>query len=118
MKDLRTELISLLEAEVPELRDRILTKVASEPLATPYATFFIIDEMPMQTMPGVTGFISNFEVVVYEQKLQALEKLKHRAIAALESKVLAGFRCSFKSSSTSYCPDQDTHGITLIFRIL
>lgn len=118
MTDFKTELIALLEAQVPELRDKIQAGAVDERTAVPFAAFTTPDETPVRTMHGIAGYVTTFEVAVYEQKTSALERLKHRVIAALEGQVLTDRRCSFKSLSTDYYPDYDLHGATLTFRIV
>lgn len=120
MKDFKKELLSLLEVDIPELRDNILigAVAVNERTNTPFATFFTPDETPTRTIQRIVGVVTSFEVTIYEHKISALEKLKHRAIAAFEGKVLADRRCSFKSSSTNYDPDRDIYGVTLTFRIM
>lgn len=118
MTDFKTELIALLEREIPELRDKIQAGAVDERTAVPFAAFSTPDETPVRTMNGIAGYVTTFEVAVYEQKTSALEKLKHRIIATLEGQVLTDRRCSFKSSSTEYYPDYDIHGVTLTFRIV
>ena len=118
MTDFKTELIALLEREIPELRDKIQAGAVDERTAVPFAAFSTPDETPVRTMNGIAGYVTTLEVAVYEQKTSALEKLKHRIIAALEGQVLTDRRCSFKSSSTEYYTDYDIHGVTLTFRIV
>lgn len=118
MTDFKTELIALLECEIPELRDKIQAGAVDERTAVPFAAFTTPDETPVRTMHGIAGYVTTFEVAIYEQKTSALEKLKHRVIAALEGQTLTDRRCSFKSSSTDYYPDYDLHGATLSFRIV
>ena len=118
MTDFKTELIALLEREIPELRDKIQAGAVDERTAVPFAAFSTPDETPVRTMNGIAGYETTFEVAVYEQKTSALEKLKHRIIAALEGQMLTDRRCSFKSSTTDYYADYDIHGVTLTFRIV
>lgn len=118
MTDFKTELIALLEREIPELRDKIQAGAVDERTTTPFAAFSTPDETPVRTMDGIAGYVTTFEVAVYEQKTSALEKLKHRIIAALEGQMLTDRRCSFKSSATDYYADYDIHGVTLTFRIV
>ena len=105
MTDFKTELISLLERELPELRDKIQAGAVDERTAVPFAAFSTPDETPVRT-------------ILFEQKTSSLEKLKHHVIAALEGQMLTDRRCSLKSSSTDYYPDYDIHGVTLTFRIV
>lgn len=118
MTDFKTELISLLEREIPELRDKIQAGAVDECTAVPFAVFSTPDETPVRTMNGIAGYVTTFEIAAYVQKTSALEKLKSRMIAALEGQMLSGRRCSLKSSSTDYYPDYDIHGATLLFRIV
>ena len=118
MTDFKTELIALLEREIPELRDKIQAGAVDERTAVPFAAFSTPDETPVRTMNGIAGYVTTFEVAVYEQKTSALEKLKHRIIAALEGPMLPDRRCSFRSATTDYYADYDIHGVTLTFRIV
>lgn len=118
MTDFKTELISILEQQIPELRDKIQAGAVDERTASPFAAFTTPEEIPIRTFHGIAGYVTTFEVAVYEQKIAALERLKHRVIAALEGQTLTNRRCSFKSSSTDYYPDYDLHGATLTFRIV
>lgn len=118
MTDFKRELISLLEREIPELRDKIQAGAADERTTVPFAAFSTPDETPVRTMNGIAGYVTTFEIAAYEQKTSALEKLKSRIIAALEGQMLSERRCSLKSSSTDYYPDYDIHGATLLFRIV
>lgn len=118
MTDFKTELISLLEREIPELRDKIQAGAVDERTAVPFAAFSTPEETPVRTIHGIAGYVTTFEMTVYDQRVGALEKLKHRVIAALEGQVLTERRCSFKSASTDYYPDYDIHGVSLTFRII
>lgn len=118
MTDFKKELIATLEWEIPELRDKIQAGAVDERTTTPFAAFSTPEEIPIRTMHGIAGYVTNFEIAVYDKKVAALERLKHRVIAALEGQVLTDRRCSFKSSSTDYYPDYDIHGVTLNFRII
>ena len=118
MSDFKTELISLLERELPELRDKIQAGAVDERTAVPFAAFSTPDETPVRTIHGIAGYVTTFEVALFEQKTSSLEKLKHHVIAALEGQMLTDRRCSLKSSSTDYYPDYDIHGVTLTFRIV
>lgn len=118
MTDFKKELISILEQEIPELRDKIQAGAVDERTQTPFAAFSTPEEIPIRTMNGIAGYVTTFEIAVYDKKVAALECLKHRVIAALEGQVLTDRRCSFKSSSTDYYPDYDIHGVTLTFRIV
>ena len=117
MTDFKKELIATLEREIPELRDKIQAGAVDERTTTPFAAFSTPEEIPIRTMNGIAGYVTTFEIAVYDKKVAALECLKHRVIAALEGQVLTDRRCSFKSSSTDYYPDYDIHGVTLNFRI-
>lgn len=118
MTDFKKELIATLEREIPELQDKIQAGAVDERTQTPFAAFSTPEEIPIRTMHGIAGYVTTFEIAVYDKKVASLEKLKHRAIAALEGQVLTDRRCSFKSSSTDYYPDYDIHGVTLIFRVI
>lgn len=118
MTDFKTELIGLLEREIPCLRDKIQAGAVDERTATPFAAFSTPEETPVRTMHGIAGYVTTFELTVYDEKIAALEKLKHRTIATLEGQVLADRRCSFKSASSDYYPDYNIHGVSLTFRIV
>lgn len=118
MTDFKKELIVILEQQIPELRDKIQAGAVDERTTIPFAVFSTPEEIPVRTIHGIAGYATTFEVAVYDKKVAALERLKHRVIAALEGQVLADRRCSFKSSSTDYYPDYDIHGAMLNFRII
>ncbi len=118
MTDFKKDLISLLEREIPCLRDKIQAGAVDARTATPFAAFSTPEETPVRTMHGIAGYVTMFEITVYDKKVADLERLRHRTIAALEGQVLADRRCSFKSASTDYYPDYDIHGASLIFRIV
>lgn len=118
MTDFKKDLIVTLEQEIPELRDKIQAGAVDERTQTPFAAFSTPEEIPIRTMHGIAGYVTTFEIAVYDKKVAALECLKHCVIAALEGQVLTNRRCSFKSSSTDYYPDYDIHGVTLIFKIV
>lgn len=118
MTDFKKELIARLEREVPELRDKIQAGAVDERTAAPFAAFTTPEETPVRTMHGIAGYLSMFEIAVYERKVAATENLKHKVIAALEGAELSGKRCYFKSSASDYYPDYDLHGISLTFRII
>lgn len=118
MTDFKKELISLLEREIPELCDKIQAGAVDERTTTPFAAFTTPEETPVRTMHGIAGYITTFEVTVYDKKIADLERLRYRIIAALEGQVLADRRCSFKSASADYYPDYDLHGVSLLYRIV
>nr|DAG24700.1 MAG TPA: hypothetical protein [Caudoviricetes sp.] len=118
MTDFKKELISILEREISELRDKIQAGAVDERTAAPFSAFSTPEEIPVRTMHGIAGYVTTFEIAVYDRRVAEVEKLKHRVIAALEGQVLTERRCSFKSASTDYYPDYDLHGITLTFRII
>lgn len=116
--DFKKELISILEREIPELRDKIQAGAVDERTAAPFAAFSTPEETPVRTMHGIAGYVTTFEITVYDKRIADVEQLKHRIIAALEGQVLTERRCSFKSASTDYYPDYDIHGVALTFRIV
>ena len=118
MTDFKKELISILEREIPELRDKIQAGAVDERTAAPFAAFSTPEETPVRTMHGIAGYVTTFEITVYDKRIADVEQLKHRIIAALEGQVLTERRCSFKSASTAYYPDYDIHGVALTFRIV
>ena len=118
MTDFKKELISILEREIPELRDKIQAGAVDERTAAPFAAFSTPEETPVRTMHGIAGYVTTFEITVYDKRISDVEQLKHRIIAALEGQVLTERRCSFKSASTDYYPDYDIHGVALTFRIV
>lgn len=118
MTDFKKELISLLEQKIPELTDKIQAGAVDARTPAPFAAFSTPEETPVRTMHGIAGYVTMFEITVYDKKVADLERLRHRTIAALEGQVLADRRCSFKSASSDYYPDYDIHGASLIFRIV
>ena len=116
--DFKKRLIAQLEAAIPELRDKIQAGAVDERTAAPFAAFSVPEETPVRTLHGIAGFVTTFEVSIYDAKFAGAENLKHAVIAALEGAELGDARCRLKSSSTEFYPDYDLHGITLTFRIV
>ncbi len=118
MSDFKTELITLLETSIPELRDKIQAGAVDERTATPFAAFTSPEETPIRTIHGIAGYTTTFEIAVYDKKFASVETLKHRIIATLEGAELSYRRCYLKSTSSDYYADYDLHGITLTFKIV
>ena len=118
MTDFNKQLIALLEREIPELADRIQAGAVDARTPAPFAAFSVPEETPVRTLHGIAGYRTMFEVAVYDSRFAGAERLKHRAIAALEGAEFDGKRCRFKSSSTEYYADYDLHGATMSFRII
>ena len=116
--DFKKRLIALLEREIPDLRDRIQAGAVDARTQPPFAAFSVPEDTPVRTLHGIAGYVTTFEVSVYDAKFAGAEKLKHKVIAALEGAEMGDKRCLFKSSSTEFYPDYDLHGVTLIFRIV
>lgn len=116
--DFKKTLIGLLERAIPDLRDKIQAGAVDERTAAPFAAFSVPEEMPIRTLHGIAGYVTTFEVVVYDAKFAGAERLKHTVIAALEGAELGDKRGRFKSSSTEFYPDYDLHGVVLTFRIV
>ena len=118
MTDFKAALIALLEAAIPELRDKIQAGAVDERTPMPFAAFSTPEETPVRTIHGIAGYVTTFEIAVYDGKFSQTEHLKHCVIAALEGVELDDKSCRFKSASTEYYPDYDLHGVTLTFRIV
>lgn len=118
MPDFKTELIALLETTIPELRDKIQAGAVDERTATPFVAFTTPEGAPIRTIHGIAGYITTFEIAVYDKKIASVETLKHRIIATLDGAELSYRRCYLKSTSSDYYADYDLHGITLTFKIV
>lgn len=116
--DFKKTLIALLEREVPDLRDKIQAGAVDAGTQPPFAAFTVPEETPVRTLHGIAGYVTTFEVAVYDAKFAGAEKLKHIIIATLEGAELGEQRSFFKSSSTEFYPDYDLHGVALTFRIV
>ena len=118
MTDFKVEILAILEAALPELGDRIQAGAVDERTATPFAAYTTPEETPIRTKSGIAGYLTIFEVSLYDKRIAALEQLRHRVIAALERKELGEKVCTYRSSTTDYYPDYDLHGATMTFRIV
>lgn len=118
MTDFKKQLIALLEREIPELADRIQAGAVDARTPAPFAAFSVPEETPVRTLHDIAGYRTMFEIAVYNSKFSDTERLKRRAVAALEGAEFDGKRCRFKSSSTEYYTDYDLHGATLSFCIV
>lgn len=116
--DFKKTLIGLLERAIPDLRDKIQAGAVDERTAAPFAAFSVPEETPVRTLHGIAGYVTSFEVAVYDSKFAGAEQLKHCVIAALEGAELGDKRGRFKSSSTEFYPDYDLYGVVLTFRIV
>lgn len=118
MTDFKTTLISLLEDNIPDLRDKIQAGAVDAQTAVPYAAFSTPEETPIRTIHGIAGYVTTFEMSVYHSKLSEAEKLKHRVIATLEGAELSSQKCYYRSGEYAFYPDYNLHGYTLTFRII
>lgn len=116
--DFKKTLIALLERAIPDLRDKIQAGAVDAGTQPPFAAFTVLEDTPIRTLHGIAGYVTTFEVAVYDSKFAGAERLKHAIIAALEGAKLGDKRSRFKSASTEFYPDYDLHGITLTFRIV
>ncbi len=118
MTDFKKQLIALLEREIPELADKIQAGAIDAQTRAPFAALSVPEETPVRTLHGIAGYRTMFEVAVYDSRFSGAERLKRRAIAALEGTEFDGKRCRFVSSATEYYADYDLHGATMSFRII
>lgn len=118
MTDFKVEILALLESALPELKDCIQAGAVDERTPTPFAAYTTPEETPIRTKSGIAGYLTTFEVSLYDKRIAALEQLRHRVIAALERKELGAKICTYRSSTTDYYPDYDLHGATMTFRIV
>lgn len=86
--DFKKTLIGLLERAIPDLRDKIQAGAVDERTAAPFAAFSVPEETPVRTLHGIAGYVTSFEVAVYDSKFAGAEQLKHCVIAALHGVVL------------------------------
>ena len=118
MEDFKVEILALLESALPELKDRIQAGAVDERTPTPFAAYTTPEETPIRTKSGIAGYLTTFEISLYDKRIASLELLRHRVIAALERKELGEKVCTYRSSTTDYYPDYDLHGATMTFRIV
>lgn len=118
MTDFKTDLIALLERQVPELRDKIQAGAVDAETPIPYAAYLTPEETAIRTKHGIAGYLTIFELSVYHSKMSDVEKLKRRVIKALDAEELGEKWCYYKSSEYAFYPDYNIHGYTLTFRII
>ncbi|CDN30624.1 hypothetical protein BN938_0519 [Mucinivorans hirudinis] len=118
MSDFKTDLIALLERQVPELRNKIQAGAVDAETPVPYAAYSTPEETAIRTKHGIAGYSITFELSVYHSKMAEVEKLKHRVIKALEAQELGEKWCYYKSSEYAFYPDYNIHGYNLTFRII
>ena len=118
MEDFKVEILALLESALPELKDRIQAGAVDERTPTPFAAYTTPEETPIRTKSGIAGYLTTFEISLYDKRIASLELLRHRVIAALERKEMGEKVCTYRSSTTDYYPDYDLHGATMTFRIV
>ena len=116
--DFKAHIIALIEEAIPELPDKVQAGAVDERTAAPFAAFSYPEETPVRTKSGIAGYLTTFEVSLYDKRIATLELLRHRVIAALERKELGAKECTYRSSTTDYFPDYDLHGATMTFRVV
>ena len=116
--DFKAHIIALIEEAIPELTDKVQAGAVDERTAAPFAAFSYPEETPVRTKSGIAGYLTTFEVSLYDKRIATLELLRHRVIAALERKELGEKVCTYRSSTTDYYPDYDLHGATMTFRVV
>ena len=118
MTDFKKELITKLEYDVPELRNKIQAGAVDEKTEAPYAAFTTPDEQPIRTIDGIAGYVTTFEIAVFHTKFSAVENLKHAVINSLERAELSDKICYLKSSEYAFYPEYNIHGYTITFKII
>ncbi len=118
MTNFKVEILALFETALPELGDRIQAGAVDERTAMPFAAYTTPEETPICTLSGIAGYLTTFEVSIYDKRIAQLEQLRHRVIAALERAEIGEKVCTYRSFTADYYPDYDLHGVTMIFRIV
>ncbi|MFR9495573.1 MAG: hypothetical protein SNG81_04275 [Rikenellaceae bacterium] len=116
--DFKTELIRIVEHELPELRDKIQAGAVDAETKVPYAAFTTPEEVPIRTIHGIAGYAVSFELAVFHSQLSEVEKLKAKLINALEGQNLINKRCYYKSSEYAFFHEYNLHSYTLTFKII
>lgn len=118
MADFKTELLSILEAEIPELADKVQAGAVDAETAVPYAAFSTPEEVPIRTIHGIAGYQTAFDLSIFHSQISEVEKLKAKVINALEGAKLSDKRCYYKSSEYAFFHQYNLHSYTLTFRII
>ena len=116
--DFKTELIQLIEQEVPELCDKIQAGAVDASTKAPYAAFSTPEEVPIRTIHGIAGYTVAFELAIFHGQLSALEALKLQLINALEGAKLINKTCYYKSGEYAYFHEYALHSYSLTFKIV
>ncbi len=118
MNDFIADIITRLEAELPELGNRIQPSAVDPGTATPFAAFTLPTETPIRTIDGIAGYDTTFEVAVVDKRHSQCSKLKSKIIEALDSFALStSQRCQLKESQAQFYDEQKLHGYIITFNI-
>lgn len=117
-QDFRKELIAKLEAEVPDLKDKIQAGAVDAGTSTPFAAFTTPEERPIITKCGTAGWETFFEIAIYDGKYSGAQNLKYAVFKALSDVKFAGKTCRFRSAAYEYYVDYDLHCWSLTFKIV
>lgn len=118
MADFKKVLVVTLSEAIPELEGKIQAGAVDEKTPAPFATFTIPEEKPIQTLSGVAGYETLFEVSVYDSRFAGADALKKAVVCILDLLRINGKICRYRSSQTDYFPQYDLHSVTLTFRII
>ncbi len=118
MADFKTELLRIIEVEIPELIDKVQAGAVDAETTVPYAAFSTPEEVPIRTIHGIAGYSTTFEISVFHSSISEVEKLKSKLINTLEGATLNSKICYYKSSESAFFHQYNLHSYTLTFRIL
>ncbi|MFI3298765.1 MAG: hypothetical protein R3Y49_03065 [Rikenellaceae bacterium] len=116
--DFKIELLKILEQEIPELEDKVQAGAVDASIKAPYAAFSVPEEVPIRTIHGIAGYTTTFDLAIFHPQLAETEKLKLKAINALEGQKLTAKTCYYKSGEYAYFYENNLHSYTLTFKII
>lgn len=118
MIDFKLGLISLLEEQIPELRDKIQVGAVDAGMKVPYAVISIPEEIPIRTIHGIAGYNIVYNIFVAHDKISELEQVKNAIIRSLDSAKILNKKSTYKSGEYEYFSDYDVHSYVLTFKLL
>ena len=115
--DFKTELIRIVEQELPELVDKIQIGAVDAQTKTPYALLSTPQETPIRTFDGIVGYDVTFELSIFHTRLADIENLKTKLIDTLEGAPLADKTSYYKTGEYAFFHEYNLHSYSLTFQI-
>ncbi len=115
--DFKTELIRIVERDIPELASKIQIGAVDAQTAAPYALLSTPPETPIRTFDGIVGYDVTFEMSIFHTRLAELESLKIKLINTLEGAALADNTSYYKTGEYDFFHEYNLHSYSLTFQI-